>query len=88
MRRFFAAAVVLALCPSLARAAIIIRPGDTVVLPGETKAIDVVADPTTLTPGANEHLNAYTMTMSLVGFGPNTPSFVVPANFTFDIKSL
>jgi hypothetical protein len=88
MRRLRLAAVVLALCPSLARGVITVRPADTIILPGETKAIEIFADPATLTPGVNEHLNAYTMTMSLVGFaGQNGPSFVVPANFTFDINS-
>jgi hypothetical protein len=88
MRRFFAAAVVLALCPSFARAVITIRPGDAVAVLGQAIPIEVFADPTTLTPGVNEHLNAYTMTMSLTpSSGQNQPSFVVPANFTFDINS-
>jgi hypothetical protein len=88
MRQFFAAAVVLALCPSLARAVITIRPSDATPAPGSTVAIEIYADPTTLTPGVHEHLNAYTMTMAAVSFvNANDPSFVVPANFTFDINT-
>ena len=88
MRRFFAAAAVLALCPSFARAVITIRPSDAAGLQGDTVAVEVFADPATLTPGVNEHLNAYTMTMSALQFtGANNPSFVVPANFTFEINS-
>jgi hypothetical protein len=88
MRRFFAAAAVLALCPSLARAVITVRPQDQILLPGGTVPIEIYADPITLTPGVNEHLNAYTMTLSAITFtSANDPSFVVPANFTFDINS-
>ena len=87
MRRFIATAALLALAPSLARAApILVRPTSQTMLPGETVAVEVFADLTTLTPGFNERLNAYTMTLSAARFtGPNDPSFVVPANFTFDL---
>jgi hypothetical protein len=88
MRHFVAAAVVSALFPASASAVITIRPSDVLALPGQTVAIEVYADPATLTPEAHEHLNAYAMTLSAVEFaGPSTPSFVVPANFTFGINS-
>ena len=90
MRPFVAAAALLALCPSLARAApIVIRPTNTEGgFPGEIVVVEIFADPTTLTPGFNERLNAYTMTVSAPGFsGPNAPSFVVPSNYTFDLPT-
>ena len=87
MRRFFAAVGVLVLCPSVARAVVTIRPGNYIAPPGETVAIEIYADPTTLTGGVHEHLNAYTMTLSADFTAPSDPSFVVPANFTFDINS-
>jgi hypothetical protein len=71
----------------MASAAITVRPSDATSAPGQTVAIEVFADPATMTAGTNEHLNAYTMTMSAIGFaGANDPSFVVPANFTFELN--
>ena len=75
------------LWPAVASAAITVRPSDATSAPGQTVAIEVFADPATMTAGTHEHLNAYTMTVSAVGFaGANDPSFVVPANFTFEIN--
>lgn len=75
------------LWPAVASAAVTVKPQDQIGRPGDTVAIEVFADPTTLTAGTNEHLNAYTMTMSAAAFsGASDPSFVVPANFTFEIN--
>lgn len=88
MRRFFAVAVVLALFPSLARGVITVRPGSYFGIRGESVAIEIFADAATLDAGVHEHLDAYTMTVSCAEFtGSDGPSFVVPANFTFDINS-
>jgi hypothetical protein len=76
------------LWPAVASAVVTVRPADQVGRPGETVPVEVYADPLTLTPDANEQLNAYTMTMSAITFaGANDPSFVVPANFTFEINT-
>ena len=76
------------LWPAVASAVVTVRPGNYVAAPGETVAIEVYAEAPTLTPATHEHLNAYTMTLSCAEFtGPNDPSFVVPANFTFEINS-
>jgi hypothetical protein len=73
------AAVVL--FPSFATAAITVRPTDQVPNWGGLTPIDIFADPTTLIAGRNERLNAFTMTVEALGFGPpggNRPWFVVP----------
>ena len=76
------------LWPAVASAVVTVRPGNYTAGPGETVAIEVYADASTLTPATHEHLNAYTMTMSAAEFaGANDPSFVVPGNFTFEINS-
>ena len=76
------------LWPAVASAVVTVRPSAATGTPGQTVPVEVYADPATLTAGTHEHLNAYTMTMAALTFvNAADPSFVVPANFTFEINT-